>query len=101
VGVVSLAMVMQGLYGVPSLLVLSAESPAGRATTMTLNNSAITLATALGGIVGGIALALGGYSALGICAPIFPLTGAAIIWWTRPRATTPLPLAKAPDTASA
>jgi MFS transporter, DHA1 family, inner membrane transport protein len=99
-GVMSLAMVMHGLYGVPNLLVLSAESPAGRATTMTLNASAISLATALGGVVGGIALSLGGYSALGVCAPIFPLVGSAIIWWSRPRAAPPLTLAESPGTAS-
>ena len=94
VGVVSVAMVMHGLYGVPNLLVLNAETPAGRATTMTLNNSAISLATALGGVVGGVALTLGGYSALGICAPIFPLVGASIIWWSRPRTAPPLTLAE-------
>jgi DHA1 family inner membrane transport protein len=98
VGVMSLSMVMQGLYAVPNVLVLSAVSPAGRATTMTLNNSAVTLATALGGVVGGIALSTGGYPALGVCAPIFPLAGAAIIWVTRPRATSPLPATEAADT---
>ena len=85
--IVSLAMVLHGTYGVPNLMVLNAESPAGRATTMTLNNSAITLATALGGVVGGIAIAVGGYPALGVCAPIFPLAAATMIWVTRPRAS--------------
>jgi predicted MFS family arabinose efflux permease len=94
VAVVSVAMVMQGLYGVPNLLVLSAESPVGRATTMTLNSSAISLSTALGGIIGGVALTLGGYAALGVCAPIFPLAGAAIVWWSRPRTAPPLALAE-------
>jgi predicted MFS family arabinose efflux permease len=91
VAIVALAMVLHGMYGVPNLLVLNAETPAGRATTMTLNNSAISLATALGGVVGGVALTLGGYQALGVCAPIFPLVGAGIIWWSRPRAVPPLP----------
>jgi DHA1 family inner membrane transport protein len=94
VAVVSLAMVMHGMYGVPNLLVLSAEAPVGRATTMTLNNSAISLATALGGMLGGVILTIGGYSALGVCAPIFPLAGAAIIWWSRPRAASPVALAE-------
>lgn len=88
--VVALAMVVHGTYGVPILMVLNAESPAGRALTMTLNNSAIMLGTAFGGMVGGVALALGGYSALGIVAPIFPLVGAGIIWWSRPRAARPV-----------
>jgi predicted MFS family arabinose efflux permease len=85
VALVSLAMVLNGMYGVPSLMVLNAESPAGRATTMTLNSSAMYLGTALGGVVGGITLALGGYAALGFVAPIFPLTAAAVIWLSRPR----------------
>jgi DHA1 family inner membrane transport protein len=87
---VGLAMVFQGLYGVPNLMVLNAETPVGRATTMTLNSSAMSLGTALGGVVGGIALSLGGYSALGLCAPIFPLVGAGLIWWSRPRGVVPL-----------
>lgn len=88
---VGLAMVLQGMYGVPNLLVLDAETSVGRATTMTLNNSAMSLATALGGMVGGVALTLGGYQALGLCAPIFPLFGAGLLWWSRPPATAPLP----------
>ena len=97
VAMVALAMVMNGLYGVPSLLVLNAETPAGRATTMTLNSSAISLAAALGGVIGGVALTLGGYAALGVCAPIFPLAGAAIIWWSRPRAAAPLATGATPS----
>ena len=87
---VSLAMVLNGMYGVPSLMVLNAESPAGRATTMTLNSSAMYLGTALGGMVGGMTLTLGGYAALGFVAPIFPLAAAAVIWLSRPRAVTEL-----------
>src|SRR5215212_9338822 len=82
----SLALVLHGAYGVPNLMVLNAESPAGRATTMTLNNSAISLGTALGGVFGGLAISVGGYAALGFCAPIFPILGAGIIWLSRPRA---------------
>jgi predicted MFS family arabinose efflux permease len=90
VAVVSVAMVLHGMYGVPSLMVLNAESPAGRATTMTLNSSALYLGTALGGVIGGIMLTLGGYVALGYVAPIFPLIGSAIIWLSRPRPATAL-----------
>jgi predicted MFS family arabinose efflux permease len=88
--VVALAMVLHGTYGVPSLMVLTAETPAGRAMTMTLNNSAISLGTAFGGMVGGLTLMLGGYAALGVVAPIFPLVGSGIIWWSRPRAAQPV-----------
>jgi DHA1 family inner membrane transport protein len=92
-GMLSLTLVFQGMYGVPNLMVLTAESPAGRATTMTLNNSAISLATALGGVVGGITIAQGGYAALGLVGPIFPLVGASIIWLTRPKLLPGLALA--------
>jgi predicted MFS family arabinose efflux permease len=90
VAIVSIAMILNGMYGVPSLMVLNAETPAGRATTMTLNHSAITLGNALGGMVGGIALSQGGYVALGVVSPIFPIVGSAIIWLARPRPTTRL-----------
>jgi len=89
----SLALLLHGMYGVPSLMVLNAESPAGRATTMTLNNSAIALGTALGGVFGGLAISVGGYQALGYCAPIFPILGSAIIWLSRPREAPALALA--------
>jgi predicted MFS family arabinose efflux permease len=90
----SLALVLHGMYGVPNLMVLNAESPAGRATTMTLNNSAIALGTALGGVFGGLAISVGGYQALGYCAPIFPILGSAIIWLSRPREVPALALAE-------
>jgi predicted MFS family arabinose efflux permease len=85
VALVSLAMVLNGMYGVPSLMVLNAESPAGRGTTMTLNSSAMSLGTALGGAAGGLALSLGGYVALGIGALIFQTAASGIIWLARPR----------------
>lgn len=94
VAIVSLAMVLNGMYGVPSLMVLNAESPAGRGTTMTLNSSAIYLGTALGGMVGGLTLTLGGYGALGFVAPIFPLMGSVIIWLSRPRPSMELAAAE-------
>jgi predicted MFS family arabinose efflux permease len=55
---------------------------------MTLNSSALSLGTALGGAAGGVALSLGGYVALGICSPIFLIVGSAIVWLARPRAAT-------------
>jgi len=91
-GLIALAMVAHGAFSVTNALVLTVETPAGRATTMTLNSSAISLGTALGGAVGGLALALGSYPALGVCAPIFSLAAAGLIWWSRPR-TEPEPVA--------
>jgi predicted MFS family arabinose efflux permease len=85
VAVISLAMVLHGMYGVPSLMVLNAETPVGRATTMTLNNSAIMLGTALGGVVGGIVLTVGGYVAIGYVSLISLLACSAIVWLSRTR----------------
>ena len=85
-GLIALAMVAHGAFTVTNALVLAAETPAGRATTMTVNSSAISLGTALGGAIGGLALTLGDYPALGICAPIFSLAASGLIWWSRPRA---------------
>lgn len=84
-GLVALAMVATGAYTIGNAMVLTAETPAGRATTMTLNSSALSLGVALGGAFGGLALVVGGYQALGVCAPICSAAAAAIIWSARTR----------------
>lgn len=96
VALVSLAMVLNGMYGVPSLMVLNAETPAGRGTTMTLNSSALSLGNALGGAMGGLVLSLGGYAALGIGALIFQTAASVIIWLARPRSATTVSIVKEP-----
>ena len=73
---------------VATILLLTAESPAGRATTLTLNGSANSLGIALGGALGGLLLALGDYPTLGLGALALGGAGAALAWWSRAR---PLP----------
>jgi predicted MFS family arabinose efflux permease len=69
--------------GVATTLVLTASSPASRATTLTLRSAATCIGTALGGAVGGVALAVGGYEAVGILAFVMLLVSTALAWWSR------------------
>jgi DHA1 family inner membrane transport protein len=68
-----------GWVAIASLL--TAESPAGAGTTMTLHGSLFNLGAAAGGAIGGLLLALAGYGALAIGLPIFGLGSALLAWW--------------------
>ena len=65
-----------------AMTLLITESPAGRATTMTANQSANSLGTAVGGAVGGLFLATGGYRALGLGIPIFAAAAVLMPSWS-------------------
>jgi predicted MFS family arabinose efflux permease len=64
---------------------LTADSPAGAGTTMTLHGSLFNLGAAAGGAIGGLLLALAGYGALAIGLPIFGLASALLAWWPEHR----------------
>jgi predicted MFS family arabinose efflux permease len=66
---------------------LTADSPAGAGTTMTLHGSLFNLGAAAGGAIGGLLLAFAGYGALAIGLPIFGL-GAALLAWLPGRRTS-------------
>ena len=83
---------ISGLSMVATTLLLTAESPAGRATTLTLNGSAMSLGLGLGGALGGLLLVFGDYPALGFGALAIGLASAALTWWSRPHAV-PAPAA--------
>jgi predicted MFS family arabinose efflux permease len=68
-----------GWVAIASLL--TAESPAGAGTTMTLHGSLFNLGAAAGGAIGGLLLALAGYGALAIGLPVFGLGSALLAWW--------------------
>ena len=68
------------LSTIATTLVLANESPAGRATTMTLNGSAWSVGIALGESLGGVVLALRGWVALGALGLAFFLAGAFLGW---------------------
>ena len=77
---------MMGIANVTVTLLLGRESPAGRATTMTANQAAFSLGSASGGALGGLMLAISGYSAIAVCIPIICCLAAALVWLCRPRA---------------
>jgi predicted MFS family arabinose efflux permease len=74
------ASLMMGMEGVAMATLLTAETPSGAGTTMTLNGSLFNLGAAGGGAIGGLLLAFSGYEALAIGLPLFAL-GAAILGW--------------------
>jgi len=80
VGLLALSGLSNAVNSVASVILLTAESPAGRATTLTFNFSAQTFGVALGGGLGGLALALGVFDALGALAVICVLSSAGLIW---------------------
>ena len=71
---------MHGLVMVSTVVLLVGQSPAGRATTLTLYASAMNLGVALGGL----ALARTDYFALGLCTLALPLAAAVLVWCCRP-----------------
>ena len=76
-----------GAFGwVAVAALLTADSPAGAGTTMTLHGSLFNLGAAAGGAIGGLLLALAGYGALAIGLPIFGLGSALLAWWPERRA---------------
>jgi predicted MFS family arabinose efflux permease len=70
---------MHGMVMVSTVVLLVDRSPAGRAVTLTLNGSAMSLGMALGAGLGGLVLAGAGYLALGVCALALPLASAALV----------------------
>ena len=69
-------------------LLLTSQSPAGRATTLTLNSAALCLGMALGGSLGGLLLTLGGYEMVGVGSLAWLLVAAGLVAWSRPHGTT-------------
>jgi predicted MFS family arabinose efflux permease len=72
---------VSAISGVGIATILAVESPAGAGTTMVLNGSLLNLGTAIGAITGGVLIAVGGYTALGIGYPLFSFAGAALAMW--------------------
>jgi DHA1 family inner membrane transport protein len=85
-GIVLLASPTFSMADVATTLVLTARSPAGRATTLTLRSAAVCFGTALGGALGGLALAVGGYEAVGAFTLVALLASTAVVWAARSEA---------------
>ena len=87
-GLVFAGVVIYGMGGVAANLLLLDETPAGRATTMSLNGAVVSFSSALGGFVGGLLLAFGGYTAIGVAGPVLGLLAAFLAWRSGPTART-------------
>src|SRR5215218_2189366 len=74
------ASLMMGIEVVAMAALMTAETPSGAGTTMTLSGSLFNLGAAGGSAIGGALLALSGYQALAIGLPVFAL-GAALLSW--------------------
>jgi predicted MFS family arabinose efflux permease len=72
---------MHGVVMVSTVVLLVGQSPAGRATTLTLYGAGMNLGVALGAALGGLALAWAGYVALGLCTLALPLAVAGLVWY--------------------
>jgi MFS transporter, DHA1 family, inner membrane transport protein len=80
VGLIMLQAGTNGMSVVAGALLLTRESPAGRATTMTLNSGANNVGTALGAALGGLMLAIASYPAIGLCAALLCCASAYLVW---------------------
>jgi MFS transporter, DHA1 family, inner membrane transport protein len=84
VGLLWMSMVLFTPSVVATALMLASESSVGRATRLALNFAAAGLGQGLGGAVGGPALILGGWAAVGLCSFGLLLAGAWLAWQSRP-----------------
>jgi MFS transporter, DHA1 family, inner membrane transport protein len=91
-GVLAVQGATPGMSGVAVALLLTRDSPAGRATTLTLNVAAISLGTALGSALGGLLLAVAGYWLIGCCACLLAFASSAIVWLWQDRAALDVPV---------
>ena len=72
-----------GFVAVATLL--TAGSPVGAGTTMTLHGSLFNIGAAAGGALGGLVLATAGYNGLAAILPIFGIGSALLAWWPTQR----------------
>jgi predicted MFS family arabinose efflux permease len=88
----AVAALVTGGADVTGVRLLVAESPAGRATTLTLNGSGMSVGSAIGSSLGGLLLAFGGFPAIAAMVLVAGLAAAAAVAWlsrARPSAYTP------------
>ncbi len=77
----TLGMLANGAGNVATVVLLSKVASTGRATTLAINGSAVSLGAALGGALGGLLIAVGGYSMLGLGSLVLALLAAGVVWW--------------------
>ena len=76
----TLAAAFSGIGWVTLVTLMSSETPAGQASTMSLNAVLFALGSGLGGFAGGALLALDGYGALGLGFLLFGGASGLLIW---------------------
>lgn len=86
IGMLATLTMIGGIGRVAFTTLLANVSPAGSATTMVLNSSTITLGAALGSLIGGTLISIGGFPLLGVGLPIFAFSSALMLVFTRRRA---------------
>jgi DHA1 family inner membrane transport protein len=84
------ASLMMGMEGVAMAALMTAETPSGAGTTMTLSGSLFNLGAAGGSAIGGALLALSGYQALAIGLPVFALGAALLSWGSAHGSSSPI-----------
>ncbi len=77
-----------GAADVVTTRLLIAETPAGRATTLTLNGSGSSLGGAIGGSLGGVLLSLAGFGAVGAMVFTTGVAAGIVAWLSRTRAAS-------------
>lgn len=80
VTLLTVAAMSGGIGWVALISLISSESPAGQGTTMSLNSSVFTFGSAIGGAAGGVLLALGGYTGLGLGLMGFIMFAGGLVW---------------------
>lgn len=83
-GILLLAGVTGGFGWVALVTLVSTSSPAGQGTTMSLNAAMFQVGAALGGLFGGLLLALGGYATLGLGLMGFAFLAVSLVWRPAP-----------------
>ncbi len=81
--------IMGGTATVATPIILTAHSTAGRATTLTFFSAAVCLGMALGGALGGAALAIGDYVAVGLCSLGWMVLAVGMLARSRPCSAGP------------
>jgi predicted MFS family arabinose efflux permease len=84
------ASLMMGMEGVAMAALMTAETPSGAGTTMTLSGSLFNLGAAGGSAIGGALLALSGYQALAIGLPVFALAATLLSWGSAHGSSSPI-----------
>ena len=84
ISMVAIAATAGGFGWVSLVTLISTSSPAGQGTTMSLNAAMFQVGAALGGLAGGLLLALGGYATLGLGLMGFAFLAVSLVWRPAP-----------------